>query len=139
MTKSMKSLAHQVPHAQPKSSPPPAMHRPRSSTKLRAASQRDADLEAILVAEKAVREGEEIMEELRGRLSESIVNWLDKYGERQTRIDRELDEEYTVPHYPHALPAADGVFQLFVRRSKNRQGEVKLTGTMRRISTGGPD
>ena len=115
----------------PHSQPPP---RKSSSSSLK--SQKSQDLALIIEIEEAVRQAEEHLESERARLSEAVIRWLETYGEKTKRFDRDSDEEYEIPHYGSALAVENGVVQLFVRRLRNREG-VRTIGTLRRIATEG--
>ncbi len=131
------ALAQAVQNRQPISEPPP---KKGSSTRIKAVSQRAADIEAIMSADMDVQNGQKALEILQERLSGRIINWLERHGEPLTKHDRNADENYTVPHYPKPLADSEGgVFQLFVRRSKSRDGNVRLTGVIRRFRVGEDD
>lgn len=115
----------------PRSQPP---SRKSSSTSIK--TQKSLDLTKIIHIEEEVRQAEELLESKRAKLSEAVINWLETYGERAKRFDRDSEEEYEIPHYPSALRVEGGAVQLFVRRLRNRDG-VRTIGTLRRIATEG--
>jgi len=98
-------------------------------------AQRTSDLSGILAAETDVRAAELELERERERLSALVLAWLEQWGTKVKRIDRESNESYTVPHYGAALAVDNGVIQLFARRLRSKDGSTRIIGTMRRIST----
>jgi len=104
-----------------------------STSQLKA--QKSSDLSVIIAIEGDVRRAEEKLESERQRLSQAVIKWLETYGEKVRRIDRDHDEEYEIPHYGSALAVENGVVQLFVRRLRYRDGTARTIGTIRRIST----